>query len=439
MMIRLFYLFFYIIEGITYLQYCSAIFECTRSKMQKYFSIIILYTALFLISFFYNPLVNIFSCVIANFLFLFNIYHPKWYISLFHSIFSTAIMVLSELVFIIISPNQISYSFSEWSEFQIWIIPFVCSKILYFFILQLVAHVFSTQKYKRQEGHRPIILLAIVPSITIFVSFTFLHLSKSYALSPLFAKLISLSTLFLFSLNVIIWGNYKNILEKSSEMMNLQLLLQKESDAIEYYKMLIQQIENQSQFVHDTKNHLQSILLLNEKGDKEKVSAYIKSLISSSAMQTSSRICNNEFLNALLCRYSAQCRELDISFRADIRNNVCNFLKEEDITSLFCNLLDNAIESASQMQDSFLELSISERAGTNFTIITLTNSCRKNPFSGHKKILKTTKSDVKHHGYGMKIIEKVVKRYHGEMQAYYSEDSYTFHTIITLKSLDSSH
>lgn len=52
MMIRLFYLFFYIIEGITYLQYCSAIFECTRSKMQKYFSIIILYTALFLISFF---------------------------------------------------------------------------------------------------------------------------------------------------------------------------------------------------------------------------------------------------------------------------------------------------------------------------------------------------------------------------------------------------
>lgn len=222
-------------------------------------------------------------------------------------------------------------------------------------------------------------------------------------------------------------------------MMNLQLLLQKESDAIEYYKMLIQQIENQNQFVHDTKNHLQSILLLNEKGDKEKVSAYIKSLISSSAMQTSSRICNNEFLNALLCRYSAQCRELDISFRADIRNNVCNFLKEEDITSLFCNLLDNAIESASQMQDSFLELSISERAGTNFTIITLTNSCRKNPFSGHKKILKTTKFDVKHHGYGMKIIEKVVKKYHGEMQAYYSEDSYTFHTIITLKSLDSSH
>lgn len=145
-------------------------------------------------------------------------------------------------------------------------------------------------------------------------------------------------------------------------------------------------------------------------------------------------ICNNEFLNALLCRYSVQCNELNISFRADIRNNVCNFLKEEDITSLFCNLLDNAIESAAQMQDSFLELSISERAGTNFTIVTLTNSCRKNPFSGQKKVLKTTKSDARHHGYGMKIIEKVVKKYHGEMQVYYSEETYTFHTIITLKS-----
>lgn len=434
MIIRLFYLLFYIIEGITYLQYCSTIFECERSKTQKYFCIIVVYSTLFLISFFYNPLVNTFSCVVANFLFLFIIYQPKWYIALFHSVFSISIMFLSELVLIVIAPNQISYSFSEWSEFQIWIIPFVCSKIVYFLILQLVAHFFNTQKYKKQQGHHSIILLAIVPSITIFVSFTFLHLSKNYALSPLFAKLISISTLLLFALNVIIWENYRHILEKSNEMTNLQLLLQKESDTIEYYKMLIQQIENQSQFVHDTKNHLQSILLLNEKDEKEKVSAYIKSLISSSAMQTSSRICSNEFLNALLCRYSAQCRELDISFRADIRNNVCNFLKEEDITSLFCNLLDNAIESAAQMQDSFLELSISERAGTNFTIVTLTNSCRKNPFSGQKKVLKTTKSDARHHGYGMKIIEKVVKKYHGEMQVYYSEETYTFHTIITLKS-----
>lgn len=435
-MIQFFYLFFYIIEGLTYLQYCSAIFECNRSKMQKYLSLILLYSVLFLISFCGNPLINTFSCSIANFLFLFNIYKPKWYIALFHSVFSVAIMVLIELIFIIISPNQISYSFSEWSSFQIWIVPFVCSKILYFLILQLFAYFFNTQKYKKQQGHHPIILLTLVPSITIFISYTFLHLSKNYILSPLFAKLISASTLLLFALNIIIWRSYNNILQKSNEMTNLQLLLQKESDTIEYYKMLIQQIENQSQFVHDTKNHLQSIMLLNEKGEKEQVSAYIKSLISSSAMQTSSQICNHEFLNALLGRYSAQCSKLNISFRADIRNNVCKFLKEEDITSLFCNLLDNAIEAATQMQDSFVELSISKREGTSFTIITMTNSCRKNPFSDHCQVLKTTKPDAKYHGYGMKIIEKVVKKYRGEMQVYYSEESYTFHTIITLKSLD---
>lgn len=434
MIIRLFYLLFYIIEGITYLQYCSTIFECERSKTQKYFCIIVVYSTLFLISFFYNPLVNTFSCVVANFLFLFIIYQPKWYIALFHSVFSISIMFLSELVLIVIAPNQISYSFSEWSEFQIWIIPFVCSKIVYFLILQLVAHFFNTQKYKKQQGHHSIILLAIVPSITIFVSFTFLHLSKNYALSPLFAKLISISTLLLFALNVIIWENYRHILEKSNEMTNLQLLLQKESDTIGYYKMLIQQTENQSQFVHDTKNHLQSILLLNEKDEKEKVSAYIKSLISSSAMQTSSQICNNEFLNALLCRYVAQCRKHDISFRTDIRNGVCEFLKEDDMTSLFCNLLDNAVEAASQMSDSFLELAVYERQESAFTVITLTNSCRKDPFSGSKKLLKTTKSDPRHHGYGMKIIERIVKNYHGDMQTYYSEETHTFHTIITLKS-----
>lgn len=436
MITRLFYLIIYIIEGITYLQYCSTTFEYNRPKMQKYLSIITLYSILFLISFFNNPFINILSFTIANFLFLLLVFQPKWYISLFNAFLTTAIMCLSELIVIVITPQQISYTFSEWSDLRIWVIPVILGKMIYFFILHLFAHFSNILKHKNKQGDRSIIMLALVPAISIFIFVTLLHLCKNYILSTFFIKMISTSTLLLLVLNVIIWENYNHILEKSNEMINLQLLLQKESDTIAYYKMLIRQIENQSQFVHDTKNHLQSILLLNEKNEKEKVSAYIESLISSSAMKTSSQICNNEFLNALLCRYSAQCNELNISFRADIRNNVCSFLKEDDMTSLFCNLLDNAIEAASQMPDSFLELSVSERAGTAFTIISLTNSCRKNPFSGHKKVLKTTKADAKHHGYGMKIIEKVVKKYHGEMQIYYSEDTYTFHTIITLKSLD---
>lgn len=434
MIVRLFYLIIYMVEGITYLQYCTTSFECHRPKVQKYTSIIALYSILFLVSFFNNPFINILSFTIANFLFLFLIFSPKWYIAIFNSVLATSIMCLSELIVIIVTPQQISYSFTGWDELRIWIIPVILGKMIYFFILHLFAYCSNILKHKNRQGDSSIIMLSIIPAISIFIFITFLYLSKDYVLSPFFTKMVSTSTLLLLILNIIIWENYCYTLEKSSEMIDLQLLLQKESDTIGYYKMLIQQTENQSQFVHDTKNHLQSILLLNEKDEKEKVSAYIKSLISSSAMQTSSQICNNEFLNALLCRYVAQCRKHDISFRTDIRNGVCEFLKEDDMTSLFCNLLDNAVEAASQMSDSFLELAVYERQESAFTVITLTNSCRKDPFSGSKKLLKTTKSDPRHHGYGMKIIERIVKNYYGNMQTYYSEETHTFHTIITLKS-----
>ena len=108
------------------------------------------------------------------------------------------------------------------------------------------------------------------------------------------------------------------------------------------------------------------------------------------------------------------------------------------MTSLFCNLMDNAVEATAQIPGSFIELSVSERKGTAFTIITLTNSCRKNPFAKNKSGISTTKPDKRYHGYGMKIIERIVRNYNGEIQNYYTEDSHTFHTIITLKNFQNN-
>lgn len=433
MIIRLYYLLFFIIEGIIYLQYCSTIFECQRPRFQRYASIIALYSLLFFISFLNTPLLNILSFVFVNFVFLSVIYRPKWHIALFNAALSTAVMCLGELIMILVTPYTITYSFRNWSEFRIWIVPAVFGKILYFFILHLFGHFSNIYNSKSARSYRSIVLLTIVPIVSIFITFSFLCLCADSLLSSSLAWMASISALLLLILNLVIWESYNYTLEKNTEMMDLQLSLQKESDTVEYYKMLIQQTEFQSQLIHDTKKHLQSLLLLNEKGEKEKITSYIESLICSSAMQSSAQICDNDLLNAILCRYVTQCHNLDISLHIDIRSGVCRFLRDDDMTSLFCNLLDNAVESASKVPNSILELSASERKGSAFTVITLTNSCRQNPFLSMSRKLPTTKSDKSHHGYGLRIIERIVKRYDGEMQYYYSEETHTFHTIITLK------
>jgi sensor histidine kinase regulating citrate/malate metabolism len=42
------------------------------------------------------------------------------------------------------------------------------------------------------------------------------------------------------------------------------------------------------------------------------------------------------------------------------------------------------------------------------------------------------------HGFGIKSIQKTIRKYHGDMQMYYNEDTGTFHTIITLKQPQTS-
>lgn len=196
--------------------------------------------------------------------------------------------------------------------------------------------------------------------------------------------------------------------------------------------MLGQQYENQRIFIHDIKKHLNSIDILNTQGDRDKITCYIQQLIRSSDLRGSVRLCDNDLLNSILNRYTKQCAEQQILFHVDIRSQTTDFISNSDLTSLFCNLLDNAIEACRSVSDAYIELCTTKKEHTPFVILTMVNSCRSDPFSPEQTLL-TRKPDKKNHGFGIKSIKKTLSRYQGEMKMYYNNDMGTFHTIITLK------
>lgn len=70
----------------------------------------------------------------------------------------------------------------------------------------------------------------------------------------------------------------------------------------------------------------------------------------------------------------------------------------------------NAFASASMQEDSFIELNVQRRENADITVITMINSCRKNPFSEKTRYLISKKPDSEHHHeFGMKSIERTVK------------------------------
>lgn len=393
-----------------------------------------LYFLLFLAALFGSKWLNIILYLAANFLFLSTQYCLNWYSAFFHSSILTTIMMACELmVYYIILYFMPHYM--EKNEIHNLIVFVICSKLIFFTVVSILLHLYFLKKQQKYDGQhdKSVFFLTLIPITSVFVMLTFIKISDFCTLSPDLHWMITLSAVFLLAINLLVFGFNQYNRKKSVEFTEMQLLLQKEADSAQYYEMMLLQNENQNILIHDIKKHLQSIDMLNDRKEHDKIKGYIHQLMHSSDLREVLRLCDHEMLNAILARYQRQCMEKHISFHTDIRSGTMDFIADADLTSLFCNLLDNAMEAAEQVPDSFVEITVCRREKTPFVVITVVNSSRENPFSKSDNKLTSRKPDKCRHGFGIKSIRKAVGKYHGDMQMYYQQDTLTFHTIITLK------
>lgn len=428
----LFYFFCYAVEAVIMWQYSSSLFISKHSPKAKGLTLIVCYFISFFLSFSNQFFINIFSFLLVNFIFLHTQYQLKYEIALFHSAVVTAIMAMSELVpYGIIS--LFSFHFlSDPTLFHNKLLFAVLSKLLYFSIVCVLSHIFSSQKNSTTQQNKSAVLLGFIPLSSLFVMLTFMYTGEAVSIPPANSWMMALSAILLLCMNLLIFGLNQYDQQKNTAFTEMQVLLQKEYDSAEYYKMLLQQNEDQSILIHDIKKHLQTINLLNEKRDFDRIKDYIQQLLKSADLKECSRLCDHEMLNAILSRYQRQCSIKKIDFVVDIRNETTVFLSDNDLTALFCNLLDNAIEAAEGIPGSYVEMSVSKKTPSDFVVLSVINSCRSNPFTMNPPLPATGKMDGKKHGFGVKSIKKIVEKYNGDIQMYFNEDALTFHSIITL-------
>lgn len=428
------YIFIFVMEAIILLQYSSRLFSPKHSFSGRLAILSVLYILLFIIYLFNMKWLNVFSYLLTNFLFLITQYDIKWTSAAFHSTLLAAVMGMCELIVYNIIARTAPHFYMQMNSFHNTVLLILCSKISFFAVIYLLTHLFKSLQENSDTDDNSVLLLIIIPVTSVFIMLTFVNINDHYTLSAESNCLVSLSALFLLFMNLLIFGINQYSRKKNQDYTEMQLLLQKESDFTEYYKMLLSQNANQAILIHDIKKHLQSIASLNEQNAPDKVSAYIHQLLLSSDLKETARICDNELLNAIMARYKRQCNNMGIAFTADIRSGVLNYMSDSDLTSLFCNLLDNATEAAGKVPDSYIEVNICKRENTPFVLITVVNSCRVNPFSNSGGKLISTKPDKHAHGFGTKSIKSVCKKYNGDIQMYYNEESLTFHTVITIRS-----
>lgn len=434
MSINICYAVIYILESCILWQYCRNFFSSKYTNQQEAMFLFLGYSVLFAGSFFENPQLNLALFFLVNLICIFIIYQLRLFTALFHSLFITISMFLSEACVWAVLSHFIPDFYENSTYFRNLVILSVISKLLYFLILQSVSIYIKQRITMELSFNKSTLFLNIIPLLSAFIAVVLMTVCTKFSLSFFLDVLICISVLLLLAINIFLAWFHTSTQEKNQQFLEMQLLLQKEYDTALYFDALHQQDEKQKILIHDIRRHLLSIAELNEKGDSKKIAAYINQIIQSSDLQNSVRICDNNLLNTILYRVKQQCKSSGTSFLTDIRSGCIDFLTEYDMTALFSNLLDNAIDATKNIPNSFVELNVTPHSDKKI-IITMINSCRKNPFSKNNRLLTTTKKNKLRHGYGMKSIKRVVDKYDGDSRFYFDEENYTFHTVLILKKI----
>lgn len=434
MAVTICYFIIYIFEACIIWQYCKNLFSPKYTIQREIAALFLSYSILFVCSLYESFWINFFMFLIINSLYVFLMYSVKWLTAFFHSFLVTMIMVLSELGFFSILSYFVSDFYDNATYFRNVILLTVPSKILYFLILQSVSLFIKKRKTRELSSDQSTLFLVIFPFLSGFIALVLatICMNVQIQLSLYLDIMIAISIILLLALNIFLAWFHTSIQEKNQEFLEMQLHLQKEHDTVRYFDALQKQDEKQKILIHDIRKHLLSIAQLNERKETQKIASYIDQIVQSSYLKSSVRSCDNDLLNTILYRFKEQYEESGISFITNIQSGCVDFLSEYDMTTLFCNLLENALDATKNTTDAFIELNVTAHDNNEY-IISMINSCQKDPFAKQGSHLISKKKNKRLHGYGMISIQHTIDKYDGNSNLYFDEQDSTFHTIIILK------
>ena len=206
------------------------------------------------------------------------------------------------------------------------------------------------------------------------------------------------------------------VLRKIRENSEMESQLKINELQQQYYALLEAQQIQMREMQHDINNHLFTIKTLVGKGNADIELLEYTSELNRKIDMPQLIFCNNRILNALLVNKVLISKERKVQMKIDVAAFDLSYLSDMEIVSLFSNLLDNAIDSASGTENSFVNLQVTRKK--NALLIFCENSISlssggKTPLDG-----KMTR------GNGLRIIRKIVKKSNGNMVIEAEEGKY---------------
>ena len=318
--------------------------------------------------------------------------------------------------------NPENAEFLRWSEFiGIYAIIFT---VLYLIVRGLQQGAESIRINGRE------LLTVIIITVAVFAVSNVSYLDQ-YALfgSPFAGEMFTIRTLVDLSGIAVLYAYHIQMreLQMKFEVDTLQNILEMQ---YKNYQLSQESIEIVNQKYHDLKHQ---ITLLKAEANSKKSIEYLEEMERDIRSYEAQNKTGNKVLDAVLTSKSLYCQNHDIGLTCVADGTLLDFMAEMDISALFGNVLDNAIESVEKLDDKekrLIHLSVAKQK--NFLRIRSENYTEeKITFKNGMPV--TTKKDKRFHGFGMKSIQSTVRKYGGSVTAGVRDNWFELRILIPLK------
>lgn len=229
---------------------------------------------------------------------------------------------------------------------------------------------------------------------------------------------------------LLLFFNYLKLSKQAfKENYHYQVKEQKQQLLKEHYKKIDGFHQEIQQLQHKMNIQLMTMQKQVERNEFPQMAMQLAGMIEENISVDYQWFTSHKEMNVLVGHKYRQAQAAGILFKGQINIPRSLTISEIDLISLVSNLLDNAIEACSYCSSGEAWINFQMAAQKQCLVIRMENSTDNT----HQSFT-TRKPDKQQHGIGLKSVQRIVKKYNGELDFEWQERSFSIE--ITLFTLD---
>lgn len=348
----------------------------------------------------------------------------KIFVSIFTNICLISANAFAVNLMSVVFKNNVDEIYSEKTLSRLLMI--IINQLLLLYVFALFLKIFKRSKMNLGKKEWTFIITIFVVSFSSLAAIQ-ITLQKS-DLSEKYIGILMAAEFGLILINIICFFMMSILNNSHKAAKELSVLKQQDEIRKQYAENVKYRYDEIRLIRHDMKQSytvLETLLLENRTSEAIEYIRTGKSAITKTEVIID---VGNDFVNSILNSKLSTAKELGIEVICSSVKDISG-IEDVDLCTLLGNMLDNAIEAAEQCPPEKRLIEVKITSSDEKVVIHTMNSIKNSVLNGNSE-LKSTKKNPLEHGFGVKSIRLIAKKYSGTVNYFEDDDTLSCRVVL---------